>query len=360
MTRPTNNVRLSWRLFWRCGVVGLGVIAIVGLIGGAWYLWRRDAVEREERAIAQLPGVVLFRHERWEYGGPEGPVAESDLPGPAWLRRVVGERMFFVPNELWLELYDIKNEDLAVLKDLPTLRKVELSGTPITDEALENLAPLTDVEDLQLSGTKISSRAIVDLDRFANLKVLELPEFEEGAYDVDDLQVLSKLTKLEELVMHFNPLGEQGLAYLADLKRLRVLGINGCDAPAGSFRHLARLENLDWLLAITPATNDEDAAHLSRCRKLRVLFLDGENLTPVGCESLALLENLEELRFFKLRIDEQNVAAFVKLPRLKTIMGESVSDGARKRLEAARPGLVVSAVFEEGEDRNRPLFGPSS
>lgn len=337
------------RLLSRTGVLICVVVTLALVLAAGWIARRFCIVSREERAIRHLPGVVLFSHERWEFGGPEGPVEESTPPGPAWLRRVLGDRMFYVPDDLFLERYDIKDDDLAVLGDLPSLRKVDLSGTPITDAALAYLDPLEHLEELKLGGTKISSRAIADLDRFADLKALVLPEFESGVYHVEDLEVLSRLGKLEELVMHFNPLGEKGLSYVAGLTRLRRLGINGYAGPAGSFRHLAALENLEWLVASTSETSDEDVAHLSRCQNLRVLSLYGGNFTPSGCAAIARLKNLEDVTLFKLHIDERNVESFLKLPKLKTLYAETISDGGRRRLEAAHPGAYIGAYLEEGQ-----------
>ena len=50
----------------------------------------------------------------------------------------------------------VENADLAVLKNIPNLKHLDLRSTHIDDEGIVHLAQLTTLRDLQLSRTQVS------------------------------------------------------------------------------------------------------------------------------------------------------------------------------------------------------------
>jgi Leucine-rich repeat (LRR) protein len=327
----------------RTGITRFAVIAALSIvfIGGTRFVSRWTAAKRQEQAIAKLPGPVLYAHQRWEYGGIEGPVVDSTPPGAPWLRRILGDSFFFVPNEVDLDLYEIQDDDLRCLEDLPSVRKVDLTNTPISDDAFKYLAPLKDLEELKFDNTEVTSLAMAQLKGFTKLKVLFLPQFDEDTFDVNDLQVLTRFTNLEELVIDHDPLGERGISYLAGLTKLRTLRLIDVEAPPGSFRYLSKLTGLDWLHARGIDINDEDIKSLSKCTKLQAASLEGRRLTNASCEVIATLHELRYLSLGEFYINDDNVKYFEGLKKLDTLLVEDITASAQGRLQKALPNLEI-------------------
>ena len=53
----------------------------------------------------------------------------------------------------------VRDDEIAVLKDLPNLRELSLSGTKLTDTAMEQVAGLSSLRVLSLNGCRSPTRA---------------------------------------------------------------------------------------------------------------------------------------------------------------------------------------------------------
>ena len=91
-----------------------------------------------------------------------------------------------------------KSTDLLYLKDLPRLRKLNLSHTPVSNQDLAQLEGLNELEELDLSATKVSDAGLVALKKLGNLRKLNLSQT--IVTDVG-LKELKGLVKLEELTL---------------------------------------------------------------------------------------------------------------------------------------------------------------
>jgi hypothetical protein len=95
-----------------------------------------------------------------------------------------------------LQHKNVKDDDLAPLKDMPNLVELNLGNTPITDAGLVHLKGLGDLTRLQLHKTKISDAGL------------------------ENLKGLQKLTSLN---LYGTEITDKGLEHLTGLKNLRKL-----------------------------------------------------------------------------------------------------------------------------------------
>jgi mono/diheme cytochrome c family protein len=91
---------------------------------------------------------------------------------------------------------EVKDEELALLKDMPNLVELNLGGTNITDASLSYIKPLVNLTRLQLHNTKISDAGLGNL---------------------------TGLTKLTSLNLYGTAVTDQGVQQLRDLKKLKNL-----------------------------------------------------------------------------------------------------------------------------------------
>jgi hypothetical protein len=124
--------------------------------------------------------------------------------GPPWLRELLGPEYF---DEVVLVGLGskCKDEDLRLLRDLPQLRALHLSGTSITDAGLVHTAHLTRLQVLTVDNTNITAAGLKCLVRLSELEVLSV----DGA-----------------------ALTDEGVASLRELPNLRLISI-----PRPNFRH---------------------------------------------------------------------------------------------------------------------------
>jgi len=114
---------------------------------------RHEQLEREAASkVHGLGGLVFYSHLFDDTSG---------TPGPSWLRYFLGDDFFM--KVYGVSLPDAHNDQLAMLKDLPSLKYLELSYTLVDDEGLNHLAGLRDLEVLALFGTRVTEQGARNL-----------------------------------------------------------------------------------------------------------------------------------------------------------------------------------------------------
>ncbi len=220
-----------------------------------------------------------------------GPDAVIQMPAPLAAKDLPRASAYVAKHpEIWLRLYDLKGKSwpIAFLKDFPGLRalQVDFDDGRFTDlAALEDVTPR--LEALVLPVTPKPKTNLDRLARFPDLRALML------SGKVDDLGVLARLPKLEELTLHKVALDD--LSALAPLAgSLRSLQLRG-----GTVKRLDGIEKLTGL------------------RELEIVDTKGpESLDPIlACRSLESLD----LRLVKSGGPVPSLAPLVKLARLTVI-----------------------------------------
>ena len=159
---------------------------------------------------------------------------------------------------------------LPLLKLLPSLRKLDVSGRQRTDSGLwsvsvtdfniDNIARLTQLESLDLGESGVSDRGIAKL---AQLKCLR-------TVDLRGTRVTSK--------------GIAALTGLPELRHVKLWRAKGIDDAAVPF--LLKIENLEVLELPETSITAEGLARLSRKKDLKQLFIGGVDVTPEEVEAV--------------------------------------------------------------------------
>ncbi len=251
----------------------------------------------------------------------------------------------------------VKNQGLAVLKDLPALEFLDLdTGTTdagfqhigqisnlrwlrirtgrIWGPGLAELANLPNLERLCIWGTAvISDRHIVYLESLSGLRSLTLWGCADRLTDAS-LASIGKLTNLEELYfIRTNPrFTASGLAHLKHLKKLRIVDFGQISVDDAGVTHLTALANLERIeggLFVT-AKGMKTLGSLPNLKALHVGIkgpIQG-NHDSLGIAYLAGLDALEELSIINAEVSDTDLLHIEPLKNLRhlAISGSGITD----------------------------------
>jgi hypothetical protein len=176
---PPAPKKKSKRRWLQYSLRSLFFFTLICAIGTAWVVDRiqqkrneREAVE----AIVKLGGHAYYDYQRetpgqlsgpgWQISGPVWLI-RAEPPGPAWLRKLLGENFFSEVDAVLLYETNANNADLANLSEFASLQWLDLSKTNITDAGPESLTALSKLQTLHLwkskatyAGAKVLQRAL--------------------------------------------------------------------------------------------------------------------------------------------------------------------------------------------------------
>ena len=262
----------------------------------------------------------------------------------------------------------ITDRGLEVLAHLPRLRRFQVCWRrEVTDAGMAHLASCDELESVDVMGTHSGDGAIralagkARLRRFksgrevsdAGLALLhQLPVFKtwqggelkyslmdseagptqltlDGPFTDAGVAMLAGLDGLFALSFfwHTPVLTPNGLAALAALPHLGLLGCEGqlCDDTA--MRHISRLPRLRMLQAQGTVATDEGFRALSASPTLEFLWgRDCPNLTGPGFVALSQMPSLKGLGVSCQQVDDASLAALPRFPALRELMPMDVQD----------------------------------
>jgi hypothetical protein len=137
---------------------------------------------------------------------------------------------------------------------------------------------------------------------------------------------------------HTPVLTPNGLAALAALPHLGLLGCEGqlCDDTA--MRHISRLPRLRMLQAQGTVATDEGFRALSASPTLEFLWgRDCPNLTGPGFVALSQMPSLKGLGVSCQQVDDASLAALPRFPALRELMPMDVQDDGFRHVGQCRP-----------------------
>ena len=95
---------------------------------------------------------------------------------------------------------------------------------------------------------------------------------------------------------------DAGLAHLAGLTGLKLLGLGSTQVKGPGLAHLKELATLEYLLLGYTDIGDDSLAHISALKSLVRLNLDSTNVTDAGLSHLSRLNNLKSLNMGRGKI----------------------------------------------------------
>ena len=188
-----------------------------------------------------------------------------------------------------LTIQNLSGMDFSVLKQLPALRELDLSGCTISSNGLEAIGSLTELRKLVLEGC-----ALTDISSFAQLT--KLTELQLANNSLSDIGVISLMLELETVGLANNPLSS--IAALSTCGNLKHLDITGCSVS--SIGSLSGKEKLETLLASNNQIKSLD--DLEQCGALTTLEVNSNRISDISV--LAKLHKLTRFEADQNQIKE--------------------------------------------------------
>jgi Leucine-rich repeat (LRR) protein len=257
-----------------------------------------------------------------------------------------------LPNleELSLDGNHIQGSELHHLTKLKKLKKLNLSFNPLGDEWANLLSQLNTLEELQVVNydRPLNDTDLQELSKLKNLTRLDLTDKANGVTDAG-LAAIASLKSLTSLSLSEASLSSDGLAQLAELKRMQRLRLHSLRGiVGGSLSWISQLQGLQELEISGTALNNNDLESINKLSQLQNLLvwnasgsgdnlqiehLDGlaslrairtnEILTPSALRDLSKIESIEYIGDDLTMISDTELVELANLPRLRSITLDS-------------------------------------
>lgn len=189
---------------------------------------------------------------------------------------------------------------LGAITNRSQVEALNLQRTHITDAGLAHLRGMENLKRLRLDNTKVTSAGLVHLAGLTRLQVLSLADTK-----VSDagLVQLTGLTDLKQLNLEGTLISDRGLSQLAGLQ-LEELAIPHVATTDIGLKHYLAALGTEFLRNVTQWSlagwriGDDGVAHLKQLPKLRQLDLTGTQVTGPG------LMHLEGMKLKSLRLPD--------------------------------------------------------
>jgi Leucine-rich repeat (LRR) protein len=202
---------------------------------------------------------------------------------------------------------------------------------------------LPGLEELTIAGDLTTP----DVEQIIRVRTLRSLEFHQNNFEISDLSILARASRLENLAIGLEPRNDDELSPLTRLTKLRRLSIRGpySDEPSArlagpwlaAFPQLEEFESLYFpldsraaeRLAALPRlkrlslgwTNMDDSAlaYLGQLTGLEHLDLSGTQITDAGLDHLSSLTNLKQLRLNQTKITGSNLSFLAGMKHLEEL-----------------------------------------
>lgn len=294
------------------------------------------------------------------------PALAARTPQPEWIARLggtvetgkAGEIVAVQLRGTW-----VNDSELLDLAALPSLERLDLSHTRISDEGLLFLRPAKRIRELNLLyAEQITDQGMNAIKQWGELRSLNVRGTRIGD---GTMAVASGLPQIESLDVTGTAITENGLDSLIPLVKLKRLEMGRNRLREDSLVILRLLTDLEWLdlsgprsvnrnqrtdgNAMAPALVDAigELSHL-RVLKLGHLPIDSDGLKALA----AKLGRVESLGLELCpRIDDASLAVLASWRSLKQVdlQETAATVAALRKLQEARPDLLVlTAPFPVG------------
>lgn len=248
-------------------------------------------------------GKVVYVHEVDSAGKP---IPDATLPGPDWLRTLVG--------------------------DHPYLRLQSVASGQLSDDDLKRLAEFDTLQILQY-GEQITDAGLAHLAGMPNLKVIDgdSPKITDRG-----LRNLAGLTKLELLSLENAQVSDEGLKSLEALPSLKYLNLGWTQATADG---VARLRQRLPQLKIDPPTFPSAEAERDIVRQL----------IQAGARFRSDKEGwIKDVHFIGPEVADEQLLIMLPLERVQTLflLNTRVTSAGIERVLAAHPALKANPQFK--------------
>lgn len=251
-------------------------------------------------------------------GAPTQPGAKKEDPANVALKHLDGRATRDKPDgpvvAVRLFSADVTDDDLKVLAQFESLKKLEVSGTKVTGTGFAALTKLP-LEELNLGWAKGTTDAgLKEVAKITTLKVLHLSQ---GKHTDDGVKALAALANLEELSVSYG-VNDTGFYPFKGHKKLRKVSATNCGVGDGAMKALAECPEMRSLELFGSAVTDLGYGYIGKMSKLEELRTSYK-ITDKGLADLGKLDNLRKLSVWNSSVSIKGVRALPNLKKLKDL-----------------------------------------
>jgi hypothetical protein len=238
---PTKLKKRRWLQF------SLRTFLLTIALISAWLAFYYIPAQRADRAAKTLQdkGIsVCYDYQHVPGTSPFSYSFRVPQPGPAFLRKLLGDGLFQHAESINRDHAVLKADDLSPLETIPTIRHILFYACQIGDEHLKHFAGMRLLELLSVGEGQITDQGLSNFTHLTELRTLGLAH---NQIHGDGLKYLSSLSKLTGLFLYDNPISDDSLANLESLTNLEMLGLGSPDITDEGLKHLANLKKLQYL-----------------------------------------------------------------------------------------------------------------
>jgi Leucine-rich repeat (LRR) protein len=212
-------------------------------------------------------------------------------------------------------------QGLTHLKNLKSLRYLGLGSNRNydIDKHLKHLDQFSYLEVLNLKSTNVGDEGLAHLAGLRKLKKLYLiSNPNTGRITDTGMAHLKNINSLQELELPYSGITDVGFAHLANLTSIRKINVPSGVTDKG-ISIITNMPQLEDLKIISRQVTDKGMEHPARCTSLKKLTLNNCPVTDEGFARLATLKNLENLTIMRTSITGAGLAVLRKLPELRDL-----------------------------------------
>jgi cellulose synthase/poly-beta-1,6-N-acetylglucosamine synthase-like glycosyltransferase/Leucine-rich repeat (LRR) protein len=224
---------------------------------------------------------------------------------------------------------------LTQFEGLTQLKNLSLAGTHVTDAGFDAIGKLASLESLDLRRTELHGEGLRYLESLTNLKAIDLGE---TRLDDADLSAFGKLVQLESLSLGDTPITGAGFSQLKGLEQLASLNLNRTRVGDSALRHLGTLPKLQRLELSSTRVTDGGLSEILTSEHLQYLDLFGTNITDAALAALESKQGLQDLFLGGTQISDAGVKYLRDLKNLRNLdlAGTRVTDAALQYLQGTK------------------------
>ncbi|MGH7139855.1 MAG: leucine-rich repeat domain-containing protein, partial [Pirellulales bacterium] len=244
-------------------------------------------------------------------------------------------RKFAALEDVQLANTNVTSGVLRHFDGLQQLKNLSLAGTHITDTLFEAIGKLGSLESLNLKQTEIHGEGLHHLEHLTKLKALDLGDTQ---LDDGDLSGFGKLTRLESLSLENTPITGAGFEHLKGLENLTALNFNRTRIGDSALRQLGKLPRLQRLELSSTRVSDGGLNDILTSAQLKYLDLFGTSITDAGLAPLENKQGLQALFLGGTQTSDAGVKYLQKLKNLRSLdlEGTQVTDEGLQYLQGAK------------------------
>ena len=203
----------KWRF--QFSILSLLVLVVAVALPFAWLATEMKAARKQKAVVEwiQKAGRRAAYDYELDQEGSSIPGPGAKPPGPAWLRKLLGDDLFANVTAVYFVSPRVDDAGLEGLTRLAQLQWLDLSGTEISDSELQHLKGLSRLRGICLDNTTISDGG---------------------------LEHLKGLTQLQTLWLNDTTISDSGLEHLKGLTQLCTLWLGGTKVSDAGVKKLQR------------------------------------------------------------------------------------------------------------------------